>query len=96
MTLAEVAAKMRATPFNRTGRPGLEMADVKEVVRAFEADPEFELPERLEAPVKDLEKPYEPGLDGVTRQGVLRRLREVQGGRPGLLEGKSPPERTTA
>lgn len=83
MTLAKVAKKV-PLEFARIN----DRQVARNVVRAFEADPEFELPGRLEALVKDLEKPYEPGLDGVTRQGILRRLREVQGGRPGLLEGK--------
>lgn len=89
MTLAEVAARMRAEEKGFLTSDA-QAAWLEHAVLAFEADPEFKLPERLEA----LEKAYawngpDPGYRSllssegwVHRSDVARSLREVREARP--------------
>ena len=82
MTLAGVAADQRA----RHEGEG-EWDQVRAVIEAFEADPEFKLPERVEALAKTFDLPALPrpgpeklylrGLGGEDRIRIARRLRDL-------------------
>ena len=72
MTLAGVAADQRA----RHEGEG-EWDQVRAVIEAFEADPEFKLPERVEALAKEYDQTRSFLVSGIIPQDVARRLREL-------------------
>lgn len=78
MTLAGVAADQRA----RHEGEG-EWDQVRAVIEAFEADPQFKLPERIRALEKEVLTPPFSGPDMEdAHQWFARRLREVLEGKP--------------
>jgi hypothetical protein len=82
MTLAEIVASQRAKATG-IGNASSVPYETRRFILAFcemlEADPEFKLPERVDAMIADLERPYEPGLDRPTGKGIAKRMREDLG-----------------
>lgn len=80
MTLAEVAAKIRVTV--HTGGHSDNWCDgVLAAVRMFEADPEFKLPDRVEALSAEMKSSAEAlsPIEGRRRLEFARRLDEILG-----------------
>lgn len=75
MTLSDVAATQRHKLRRLASENGRSWGNT--VIKAFEADPDFSLRDRIEAMAKDLERPYDPGFDRPSAKGIARRLREV-------------------
>ncbi len=79
MTLAEVAAKIRVTVYTVHSDDWCD--GVLAAVRMFEADPEFKLPDRVEALSAEMKSSAEAlsPIEGRRRLEFARRLDEILG-----------------
>jgi hypothetical protein len=76
MTLAGVASRVRYEIENVAPKA---KTLIESIVRRFEEDPEFKLPERVDSMIADLERNYLPGLDRPTAKEIANRMREDLG-----------------